>query len=252
MARLEIPMLAALSRRTVLKAAGGVGLGLALPRAGLLRAVAQEEESVQDILNVAATAEALAVTVVGAALASAAEGGYDEAIPEAVAAVLQAMRAADEAHLNFLREAGGEPLTLEFTVPVRRSGAASDILTDSATLLSTAAVLKGALVAAYLAAARRFAALGEPGLVKAAYQIGAVEAEHRVLAAHVVGIRPANNVAFAEAMFETVGGAAQALTELGWLGGDGPTITYPGPGEIDAGGLTATEPGGSALECAPA
>jgi hypothetical protein len=107
-------------------------------------------------------------------------------------------------------------------------------------------------VAAYLAAARAFAASGEPGLVKAAFQIGAVEAEHRVLAAHAVGIRPANNLAFAEPMFDTVGAAAQALTELGWLGGAGPTITYPGPGEVDPSLLTATEPEGPAVECAPA
>jgi hypothetical protein len=146
-------------------------------------------------------------------------------------------------NLDFLEAAGATPLTREFTVPVRPSGTPSAVLADPATLLSTAAVLKAARAAADLAAARAFAAGGEPGLVKAAFQIGAVEAEHRVLAAHAVGIRPANNLAFAEPMFETVGAAAQALTELGWLGG---------AGEIDPSGLTATQPEGPAVECAPA
>jgi hypothetical protein len=243
--------LAPLSRRTLIGAAGVASLGLAAPRL-LASAAARQAESVQEILDIAATAEALAVTVVGEALASAGADGYDPPLPEAVGAVFQAVRAADQAHLEFLRAAGAAPLTLEFTVPVRSSGTPSAILADPATLLSTAAVLKGALVAAYLAAARAFAEGGEPGLVKAAFQIGAIEAEHRVLAAHAVGIRPANNLAFAEPMFETVGAAAQALTQLGWLGGAGPTIAYPGRGEIDQSGLTSTEPGGPAVECAPA
>ena len=251
MATLDRPARLPLSRRGLLAAAGALGVGLALPPAGRVGARAQEAESVQDILDVAATAEALAVTVLGEALASAEAGGYGGPLPEAVTAVLRAARAADQAHLDYLRAAGATPLTERFTVPVRSSGTPSAVLSDAATLLSTASVLKGALVAAYLAAARTFAELGEPGLVKVAYQIGAVEAEHRVLAAQVAGIRPANNVAFAAAMFGTVGDAAQALTELGWLGGDGPTIDYPGPGEIDPGGLSATEPEGPAVECVP-
>ncbi len=247
---LETAARAALSRRTLLTTAGALGVGLALPRVGSVRSAAEEAESIQDIINIAATAEAMAVTVIGEVLASDAAGGYDQPIPGAVRGVLRAVRAADQAHLDHLQAAGATPLTLEFTVPVRRSGEASAILSDAATMFSTAAVLKGALVAAYLAAARTFAAMGEPALVGVAYRIGAVEAEHRVLAARVAGIRPPNNVAFAEAMFSTVGGAAQALTELGWLGGRGPTITYPGPGEIDSGGLSATEPEGPTVECA--
>ena len=208
-------------------------------RAFRLRQDAAGCESVQEIINIAATAEAFAVTLLGEALASV-ERGELLLNPE-VAQSLTAARAAEQAHLDVLLEAGAEPLTETFTVPDPA------LLTDPALFLETLVVLEEAFVAAYLAAAQEFAALGEAELAQLALQIGAVEAEHRV------GVRfyaiqrgtlsgVPNDVAFEKALFASVGEAAAALEELGFIGGDGAEITYPGPGEIDSTGVDNLQP----------
>src|SRR5215211_5726307 len=103
-----------------------MGLGASSAR---LRAAAQKRETVQDIINIAATAEALAVTALGGALESARMGNLglnDEQIQS-----IEAARAEEQAHYDFLIGAGAEPLTLEFTLPEEK------IVTDVATFLTT-------------------------------------------------------------------------------------------------------------------
>ncbi|MGH2604035.1 MAG: ferritin-like domain-containing protein, partial [Dehalococcoidia bacterium] len=101
--------------------------------------------------------------------------------------------------------------------------------------------------AAYMAAAQTFATLGEPDLVAYALQTAAVEGEHRAhmrfygLLAGLYDETP-NNVAFHKGMFTSVGGAAQALTDLGWIGGSGAVLTFPGPGEVDLSLIENTQP----------
>ncbi|HEX5503565.1 MAG TPA: ferritin-like domain-containing protein [Thermomicrobiales bacterium] len=247
MTALETVTSARFSRRMLLKGAGAAGLGLTLAQVGLLQAVAAQSESVTDIINIASTAEQLAVTLLGGAIDSAAKGGYGaNAISAPVLAILQAARAEEKDHLDYLTGAGAKPLTSTFTIPDPK------LLTDTKTLFTTIVTLEGAFIAAYMAAAMEFATLNQPGLVKVAYQIGADEAEHRVLANYALGTRPANNVAFEKAMFTNVGGAAAALQQLGFIGGSGTKVTYPGPGTIDASGVTETTPGGPAVDCMPA
>ena len=107
--------------------------------------------------------------------------------------------------------------------------------------------LEEAFIAAYLAAAQEFACLRHPRLAQAALQIGAVEAEHRAavrffaIEAGVLSGTP-NDVAFEKAMFTRVGEAAELLTRLGFIGGQGTRITYPGPGAIDATGVRNLQP----------
>jgi len=196
-------------------------------------------ESVADMIAIAATAEALAVTVIGEALAAAERG--DLSLTEDERVFLRAARAAEQAHYEVLTAAGARPLTLTFTVPNTQA------VRDPRLLLQTAIGLEEAFIAAYCAAAQQLASLGKPDLVALALQIGAVEAEHR---AHlrffalqrgvIMGVP--NDVAFEKALFTSVGAAAQALTELGWIGGSGPTIQYPGPGQIDTRGVKQLRP----------
>ena len=196
-------------------------------------------ETVQSIINIAATAEAFAVTALGGAIDNAINGLLpltDEAIQSLVAA-----RATEQIHYDFLVAAGAEALTLTFTIPDET------ILTDPTTFLTTLISLEEAFIAAYLAAAQQFAILGEPDLAAVALQIGAVEAEHRVgvryfaiEAGALIGVP--NDVAFEKALFATVQEAADALTDLGFIGGTGLEVAYPGPGEIDTTGLTQLEP----------
>ncbi len=199
-------------------------------------------ESVQDILNVAVTAEAFAVTFLGLALESADAGDLDLS-DDAVEAFVAA-RAAEQAHYDYLVKNGAEPATTAFTIPDKK------ILTDPETFYTTVVSLEEAFVAAYLTAAQSFIVQGEPELAQVALQIGAVEAEHRVgvrffgIEAGVIDGVP-NDVAFEKALFERVSEAADLLTKLGFIGGDGDEVEFPGPGEIDdtgVGNLTPPTP----------
>ena len=196
-------------------------------------------ETVQQIIDIAATAEAFAVTALGGAIDNAMNGLL--ALNEEQIQTLQAARAAEQVHYEYLVAAGAVPLTLTFTIPDPA------IVTDVPTFLTTLIALEEAFIAAYLAAAQEFAILGRADLARVALQIGAIEAEHRVGArfyavqAGIITGTP-NDVAFEKALFSSVGEAAAALQALGFIGGDGPEITYPGPGEIDYTGVTYLEP----------
>ena len=196
-------------------------------------------ETVQQIINIAATAEAFAVTALGGALANAANGTL--ALNALQRQTFTAARAEEQAHYAYLTGAGARPLTTTFTVPNPK------IVTDVPTFLLTVIGLEEAFIAAYLAAAQEFALLGQPRLAQLALQIGAVEAEHRAGArffaveAGLISGTP-NDVAFEKALFTSVSGAADALKSLGFIGGRGAQIAYPGPGDIDNTGVHFLRP----------
>jgi len=196
-------------------------------------------ETTQEIIDIAVTAEAFAVTLLGEAIA-ASERGELPLNPEAVG-TLKAARAAEQAHFDVLTEAGAEPLTLTFTVPDPA------LLANVGLFFETLVSLEEAFIAAYTAAAQEFAISGQAELAQLALQIGAVEAEHRVgarffaiEAGALTGVP--NNVAFEKALFGSVAEAAALLEELGFIGGSGQEITFPGPGEIDATGVSQLRP----------
>ncbi len=223
------------------QSSGPATLGLTSADAASLRAVAATCETVQEIINIAATAEALAVTALGGALANAANGklGLNAEHVQFVTAA----RFEEQVHYEFLRAAGAQPLTLTFTVPDEK------IVTDVPTFLKTVIALEEAFVAAYMTAAVEFAILDQPALYQVAHQTGGVEAEHRALARFyalgagvpIDGTVP-NNLAFAKTMFSSASAAAAALQNLGFIGGNGAKITYPGPGTITNPGVTNLRP----------
>jgi hypothetical protein len=196
-----------------------------------IQSTASSCESIQDIINIAATAEALAVAALGAALVSAQSGTL--ALDDEQQQVVAAARAAEQAHYDFLVAAGAEALTLDFTLPDPA------ILSDVGTFLQTVIGLEEAFIAAYIAAAQNFSEQGMPDLVTYAMQTVAVEGEHRAharyyaLTAGLIDESP-NNHAFEKALFSSVGEAAQALTDLGWIGGDGASFSYPGELPVDS------------------
>ena len=94
------------------------------------------------------------------------------------------------------------------------------------TLFKTIEMLETAFTAAYVAAAREFAAMNKIDLVRLALQAGGVEAEHRALARLALGEAVPHNVAFEKAEFKDVGEAAAALKKLGFIGGTGTPVNY--------------------------
>ena len=209
-----------------------------------LAVAAAQSEDVTTIINIAATAEAMAVTLLGAAIAGAA--GYTNAdgskgLAAPLVAILKAAQSAEQAHYAYLTGAGAKPLTTTFNIPDPK------IATDTTTLFKTIEALETAFISAYEAAANEFSAMGNSALVKVALQVGAVEAEHRALARLAQGDSVPHNVAFESAQFATVGDAAKALMSLGFIGGTGTAVKYADfVGKVDNTGMTELTPGGVA------
>ncbi|MGH2448916.1 MAG: ferritin-like domain-containing protein [Chloroflexota bacterium] len=219
---------ARVSRAQLLAGAGAAAAaGLALP--SLANAQATSPESVQDIINIADTAEHLAITLLTAAVGAASAIGLSGLI----LIVVQAALTEEVYHSKFLESAGAKTLTDTFTVPDPK------ILTDFTTFFNTVQALETAFVAAYMAGVREFTGLNQPSLAKYAYEIGAAEAEHRTLARAALALGngtvagnsaddPPNNLAFEQNLFNTVADAAAALQSDGFIGGSGATATFPG------------------------
>lgn len=230
------------SRARLLAGAGAGALLAVLPGAGFAQTTTTE--SVQDIINIADTAERLAVTVLTAAVKNASQLGLSGIL----LAFVQAALAEEQYHADFLEANGAKPLTDTFTVPDPK------ILTDQKTFFHTIEAAETLFIGAYMAAVREFTDLKQPVLAKYAYQIGAVEAEHRAhvragmaLTGDTTGVPP-NNKAFETNVVATVGDAAKQLQTLGFIGGSGTQVMYPGR----AAALQAAAPMlGAVLETTP-
>lgn len=213
--------------------------GFSLASVTALQETAMECEDVKQIIDIAITAEALAVTALGGAIAAADSGQL--ALNAEQIQVLLAARFAEQAHYDYLAAAGAMPLTTTFTLPDEA------IVSDVPTFLTTVIGLEEAFIAAYMAAAQVFAIRGQADLVRVAIQIAAVEGDHRAHArfyaiqAGVLSGVP-NNLAFESSLFTSVSEAAAALQALGWIGGSGPELMYPGPGEIVNPGVMYLQP----------
>jgi hypothetical protein len=168
-------------------------------------------ESVDDILNIAATAEALAVTALTAAVANATASPAKLTLSALELDIIKAAAAEEQAHYDFLVSAGAKPLTTTFSIPDPK------ILTDHTTFFSTILAAETIFVAAYMSATREFATMGNGTLAQYAFQIGGVECEHRTLARIALGDDPPNDKAFETPLFSQVSQAAGLLAKLGFL-----------------------------------
>jgi len=85
-----------------------------------------------------------------------------------------------------------------------------------------------------------FVTLARLDLVKASFQYAVEEAEHRLVANHAAGARPANNIAFAPKMYNTVAEYLANLRQLGIIGGtgmiDGTNVIERMPGGVSVSG----------------
>lgn len=230
-----------IGRRGLFKLGGVAGLGLALTQLGALQALAASNETVADIIDIAATAEALAVTLTGAVIAGASKYGNGKGLSAMLVTWVKAIQAEEQAHYQYLTAAGAKALTLTFTVPQNLA----DITTDSQALLKFVVAAETVFIGAYTAAAQEFSDLGQPALSKVALQIASVESQHRVLANYGAGAMPPNNVGFESAPYASVGDAAGVLKNLGLLGASNPaaTLSYSSfAGSVDFNGVSNIKP----------
>lgn len=228
-AALEASINARRTRGSFLK--GAVATGVAVTGVGLLTksvgAQGTAADSIQTILDVAATAETLAVTFYTNGVAKAATLGL-------VGGELNDIKAAlieEQIHLNLFVKSGGKPATDTFSFP---KGTAT--FTDLSTFISTQQQLEGVFDAAFIAAAYEFVQLGHPELARLAVQIAMIESEHRVLGRDIISNHkltldaslagtaspnPADNWAFAPQTIASVGAAPALVKAAGYLAPSG-------------------------------
>ena len=163
-----------ISRRSLLKAAG-IGTGAAALFAtglfGEAAAQAPAGDDPQTILNLAATAEALAITSFHSIITlSSFYGG----LPAVYQNYLKSALSQEQAHFDFLVASGAKPLANKFFFP-------NGILENLGLYVFVTDVLEGVFIGAYLASVRRFAELGRPDLAWTAASVMGIEAEHKAL-----------------------------------------------------------------------
>jgi hypothetical protein len=180
-------------------------------------------ESVQDIISIAAVAEALATTF------------YYNGVTRRVGRVLEeddlvyfkAALAQEKDHLDLLVGAGASapPQTFYFA-----EGTFSSVEEFTTVLLA----LEKAFIGAYAAAIERFCELGREDLAKLASRILGVEAEHRALGRDVAGKRVPNNLCLERAPFTCVSEAAEALAPFLSEGAGRVAFKMPTDAQIEA------------------
>jgi hypothetical protein len=242
------------SRRSVIKRAaigvgglavttGVVGAGIAISQQSSNGAHAagyaatptpQTTDTIQTILNVAVTAELLAVTFYNRVFTNRFKLGLGEAARfDILAALIE-----EQIHANFLLKQGAKPLTKVFSFPF-----GEDTFERFDRFITVQQQLEALFVAAYIAAGREFAMLQRPDLVQIAAQIGSVEAEHRVIGRAIGGLRPANNHAFSPAFVKMVSDAVNILKQAGFLTPKaGNSFTYQAVSTDDYNGVVALLP----------
>jgi len=211
-------------------AAAAATLGLAPMAAGaasLENAGRGMKESPQTIINIAATAEAAAVTAlyhVHVAVDRGKLGIANIAVSEnLLVSIVRAALREEQDHLTFLMGAGAKPLYTSFSFP-------SGIFREAQQTLEFFEEAETIFIAAYMAANKEFAAGKMSQLAQYTYQIGGVESEHRTLMRAGLGQLPPNNKSFETQRYGTVMGAADTLQGLGIFK---PHLKYPGAAAVE-------------------
>jgi len=145
-----------ISRRKLLKTAGAGATATALFAAGLFgdaaHAQAPAGDDPQTILNLGATAEALAVTAFHSIIT---QSTFFRNLAPHYQNYMRSALTQEQAHYDLWVAAGAKPLANQFFFP-------NGILSNLALYVYTTDVLEGVFIGAYLAATRRFAELGAP------------------------------------------------------------------------------------------
>jgi Ferritin-like domain len=163
---------------------------------------------IMNILNIAITAEELAVVFYSNVIKNANHLGFSNAgFLDIEAALIE-----EQIHQTFLAKQGAKALTNTFSFPF-----GNDTFRNFNHFITVQQQMEALFVAAYLAAGKEFAMLGRPDLVQIAAQIGGVEAEHRAIGRAIGGMKPANNRAFETVLLNAVADAPAVLTKGGFL-----------------------------------
>jgi hypothetical protein len=206
------------TRRGFLRGAAGAGAvaaGLVGVR-GVSAQTAAAGDSIQTMLNLAATMEAFASTHMYGLLTM-----RDFELTPREELQAKVILDAELKHLDLISKAGGQPLDTTFFVP-------ADVFKSRQRFGQVTAEVETVCTAAYLAAARRLAELGEHRMAGTMGQLAANEAQHAAVARDLIGAVPSDN-AWLPAFFYNVSDAAPVLAPFlnGANGFMGP-MAFPG------------------------
>lgn len=215
-------------------ALGVPGVNFVQPLAARAATSTPSTDTVADILNIACTAETLAITFYGHALVHPAN--LPMVNNAANLAYFQAALTQEYEHLKYLHSLGGKTLATKFYFP-------TGMFTDETIFFATSSTLEDYFISTYLAAALDFSGAyssniqnASPTLIGAAVQIAGVECEHRALLRVASGVNPPNNVITESALLTSVSGAVPVLKDFLQAGGRGFSATAydpPSIGEIE-------------------
>lgn len=203
--------------------AAGAGLA-AFPTLASALGTGYTPDSVQTILDIARTAEQLAVTFYTNGIRNARALGLNRT--EVV--YLKAALIEEQIHQTFFTTATGNSLVDTFSFP--RGG---DTFSDLGAFIATQQQLEGVFDSAFLCAVRQFAEMtGQARLAQISAQIALIESEHRVLgrdiaASHGIKVlpapsaglttEPADNWAYAPVILTSVGQAPSVVAAAGYF-----------------------------------
>lgn len=169
---------------------------------------AAAKKAIGAILNVAATAETLAVVFYTQVLSHADKLG----LKPASRVNIKAAQIEEQLHLNFLNKNGAKTMATTFSFPQ-----GDETFEKLELFLKTQQLLESAFVGAYLAAVKELAQLGRPDLAQVAAQLAADEAEHRVVGRQIGAMLPIDNEAFPAVLVPNVAAAPALLKKTGFL-----------------------------------
>ncbi|RJF75235.1 hypothetical protein D3875_01620 [Deinococcus cavernae] len=182
------------------------------------------------LLNLATTAEALAVTFYHHAL-NHTEFGIEADTRRHLLAILTA----EGQHLTLLRSLGGQPVTDAFALP-------ADLHANAGTFVHTGLHLESTFLQAYLVATQQFAAAGQPELAATAAQLGASEAQHLTVLSQVAGYGPGDLTWSRSPLTPEQAQLALAPFLQAAPAGDSITLTLPRPAGPQRPGLIPYRP----------
>jgi len=158
---------------------------------------------IQQIIDTAATAEALAVTYLSAVIKK------SPGTPVAkFTDVLKAANAEEYDHLKALMQLGAKPITTKFWAPNAFFGP------NLSGVFPTLEIAETLFVNAYLIAITTFAKAGKASLARYASEISGVEAQHLALARFAANKLP-NDVGFTDYSITSIDGIVAALEQAG-------------------------------------
>jgi len=205
-----------LIQRAAVTAAAAGAAGALGPAAAF--AQGNSGDTPEKVLNVAITAEALAVTYLSGLL-------QNNLIPKQFVPVIKAANASEYDHYMALKKLGAKPLTTKFWAP--------NAFFEKGKVFATIEAAEDLFVNAYLVGATVFAKAGNADAARYAGEIGGVEAQHRALARFAQGKLP-NNLGFEQYKLKTVDAHVKKLQSLG-IGfgqkGSAPGKFYEFPGK---------------------